>query len=329
MPFFSIILPVYNAKDYIEKTVESILKQSFTDFELLVVDDGATDGSGDIVRTLSEEHQEIKYFRKKNGGICAARNYGLERATGEYVLFCDHDDIMVGGVLDKVYEILNGRKLDVLKFSYQTYVVFEGKETKNYINRCEAAPDYKEVEALKNDYQQFNNFINTVWNGAYKRTYLRNKGLTFDESIRFGQEDVIFNLHVLENGCRYGMIEDIFYYHYIRYGQSTSRKYNENKLYAILNSVRLEKSFFGSDLSKDVAISMTDKYVRSFFVAIGGNDLQKKELNKWIDVLRVEIPKISLFRCISILISKPKTAVKLLLFKFRFYGLLRNLLRGQ
>ena len=89
----SIIVPVYNSEKYLPETAQSILKQSFSDFELILVDDGSKDGSGKICDQLAAKDTRIKVIHKTNGGICSARNAGLKEAAGEYIAFCDNDDI--------------------------------------------------------------------------------------------------------------------------------------------------------------------------------------------------------------------------------------------
>lgn len=331
MPFFSIILPVYNAKKYVAETVKSILNQSFQDFELIVINDGATDGSDVIVKNFVSENENIKFFSKTNGGICQSRNYGIERAKGKYIMFSDHDDIMIEGALERAFTFLMKNSVDVLKFSYQTFVIHDGIESKSYINYCEDRDSVNYSDSLKRNYTQFNNFINTVWNGVYRKDYIIANELKFDETIKFGQEDVIFNLQVLRNNCTYGMINDIYYYHYIRYGQSTSRVFDLNKLQAIVESMKLEKVFFKNDIKDEIAVDMADKYIRSFFVSLGisKNSLNKIENDNLMKIFNNELPNVSLLKCMFLVINKPKAVFKILLFRLHLFKILKYLLKGQ
>lgn len=92
MPKISIIVPVYNVEKYLEKCVRSILAQTFTDFELILVDDGSPDSSGAMCDQFAEQDQRVKVIHKENGGLSDARNAGIELATGEYLGFVDSDD---------------------------------------------------------------------------------------------------------------------------------------------------------------------------------------------------------------------------------------------
>ncbi len=112
-PFFSVIIPVYNVKDYLERCLDSVLAQGFDSYEILVVDDGSTDESGKICDAYAEK-TGMTVFHKPNGGLSDARNYGLERACGEYVLFLDSDDFIETDAFTRLFEELQMRQVDML-----------------------------------------------------------------------------------------------------------------------------------------------------------------------------------------------------------------------
>ncbi|MFR2551722.1 MAG: glycosyltransferase [Clostridioides difficile] len=126
MPKISIIVPVYNVEKYLEKCVRSILAQTFTDFELILVDDGSLDSSGAMCDQFAEQDQRVKVIHKENGGLSDARNAGIELATGEYLGFVDSDDY----IADDMYELLytNIVKEDADLSICGIYDVYEGKE---------------------------------------------------------------------------------------------------------------------------------------------------------------------------------------------------------
>ena len=103
-PKFSIIVPVYKVEDYLQACVDSLLAQEeYEDqMEILLIDDGSPDRSGELCDRLAEAHEQIKAFHKPNGGLSSARNYGLDRAAGEYVLFVDSDDVIEPDTLKKI-----------------------------------------------------------------------------------------------------------------------------------------------------------------------------------------------------------------------------------
>ena len=102
--FYSIVIPVYNAQDYIERAIKSIQQQSFQDYEVICIDDGSKDNSSKILDRLCENDERIRVFHCENGGVSKARNTGIDLARGEYILFMDSDDEYVPEALADVYK---------------------------------------------------------------------------------------------------------------------------------------------------------------------------------------------------------------------------------
>lgn len=113
---FSIVIPVYNVKEYLKKCLDSILNQTYQNFELIVVDDGSTDESKDICDEYVKKDDRIKVFHKKNGGLSDARNYGVKHTDGDYLLFIDSDDYIEKLLLDKLNKCLLSSKVDIIRF---------------------------------------------------------------------------------------------------------------------------------------------------------------------------------------------------------------------
>ena len=104
MPFFSVIIPVYNKDKFVAKTLKSVLNQSFIDFEIIVVNDGSTDESEHVILNLRDKR--IRYFSKKNEGVAAARNFGIEKATADYICFLDADDYWFPNFLETMHQCI-------------------------------------------------------------------------------------------------------------------------------------------------------------------------------------------------------------------------------
>ena len=107
MPIISVIVPVYNAENYLHRCIDSILAQTFTDFELLLINDGSTDNSGEICNAYAQKYPCIRMFHKNNGGVSSARNLGLTKANGEWIVFVDSDDWIEPHYLNVLYQ--NGK----------------------------------------------------------------------------------------------------------------------------------------------------------------------------------------------------------------------------
>ena len=117
MPKFSIIIPVYNTYNYLERCLSSVFNQSFSDYEVIVVNDGSTDDSYKIIERFEKEYSNLKYFFKDNGGLSIARNYGVSKARGEYILFLDSDDYYELDLLKNLNDSLDN--CDVVRFGVQ------------------------------------------------------------------------------------------------------------------------------------------------------------------------------------------------------------------
>ena len=140
MARFSIIIPVYNVERYLDTCVESVLAQTFTDFEVLLIDDGATDSSGTICDCLAEKDSRVRVIHQENQGLSGARNTGIREAKGYYLLFLDGDDWWSHpAVLENVARRLEETQADVLSFDYQKS--FDGQKEPPYFNK-ENAQDY-------------------------------------------------------------------------------------------------------------------------------------------------------------------------------------------
>ena len=145
-------------------------------------------------------------------------------------------------------------------------------------------------------------------------------------------EDVIYNLNYIVRNQKIIMIQDVLYTHYIRYGQSTSRKYDINKIFSFYKSIELERDFLGNELDASVAIQLMGKYIRSFFVAVntGNLNITEKNTKMLINQFREKINiSLSLKELILNFNLYQKDVLKVVLLKLKMYRILKNLLKGQ
>lgn len=115
----SVVVPVFNTAPYLKRCIESILRQSYQNFELILIDDGSTDGSGDICDYFAGQDQRVKVFRQDNSGVCAARNLGIEKMVGAYFMFLDSDDTLDTSALELCYDRIVKDNSDVVVFGWQ------------------------------------------------------------------------------------------------------------------------------------------------------------------------------------------------------------------
>ena len=183
----SIIVPVYNVEPYIPRCIDSIMCQSFTDFELLLVDDGSTDGSGKICDAYAEKDSRIRVFHKENRGVSSARNLGLDEAKGEWVYFMDPDDEIVSDALLCLVKGIN-EEVDVVMGGYDE-IGLDGKLVNSMKPHSERLLDRKEslrplFSPYSSDYAPYNGYVGYVWIRLFRLSVIHDHRLRFDESIK-------------------------------------------------------------------------------------------------------------------------------------------------
>lgn len=187
-PLLSVIVPVYNVEKYLRRCIDSILAQTSTDFELLLIDDGSTDNSGLICDEYVMNDNRIKVFHKENGGVSSARNMGLDNARGEWICFCDADDWVKSGFLSAFCGMMDHG--DLLSQGFYSPNWFN-RESKDVFEPAGIYQDDRYLPFILELYK--NNHLGFIWCKAFKRKIINENHLKFDENIYF-MEDLIFVL---------------------------------------------------------------------------------------------------------------------------------------
>lgn len=214
----SIIVPVYNVEKYIEKCIESIIKQSYSNLEIILVNDGTNDTSGSICEKYCELDERIKYITKLNGGLSSARNAGLEIATGEFVLFVDSDDFIDIDLVKDCVLFINNNNTDLVIFNYnkiyENGIISKGLE----LSLSNNTYNLNEIGLDNYFYKYFLNYKHGVeaWNRFYKRSLIENNGIRFVDNKKIFAEDLLFNLYYLVHVKKIGTIEKSYYNYLIR-----------------------------------------------------------------------------------------------------------------
>ncbi|WP_443596824.1 glycosyltransferase [Agathobacter sp.] len=207
---FSIIIPVYNAEKYLKECVDSILKQTYQHYEVILVNDESTDSSAFICDGYVEQDKRVKVIHKKNGGTADSRNVGLDNATGDYIMFMDNDDYWKSvDVLEKIEVKLKESRADVLMFDTMEY--WQNKDefsmSSKKCERKEVVNQPKEI-ALK---AIIGNGLlyRAVWAKVVKADLIRENHLYFEKGIR--NEDTDWTAKMLLCAKSYDWHEDVFY----------------------------------------------------------------------------------------------------------------------
>lgn len=193
-PFFSVIVPVYEVEDYLDRSIKSVLSQNFNSFEIILVDDGSPDQSGKICDTYADLSFKIKVIHKLNGGASDARNVGLTAATGDYIIFLDGDDYWEGTeVLKDMHEILATKNPDLLVFG-STDVYDEEQISINIYKEFHVEEIEKDKTSAIKSLILNNQFPGAAWKFFVKRKLLTENEIFFIKGIK--AEDIDWVLHV-------------------------------------------------------------------------------------------------------------------------------------
>lgn len=221
MPRLSIIVPVYKVEKYIHKCVDSILNQTFTDFELILVDDGSPDNCGRICDEYAEKDSRVKVIHKKNGGLSDARNYGIDAAEGSILGFVDSDDDIDHNMYKSMIEYMDSNDLDVV--CADTYVI------KN--NKKKFKPRYPKAKIFYNKDGVIEILDGTLDNAAWNKIYKRS--VVGDVRYPKGRiyEDVATTYKFMYAASRVGYMCRPFYNYYKRKGSIVASSFNSKSRY--------------------------------------------------------------------------------------------------
>lgn len=184
----SIIIPVFNVEKYLDQCIQSILGQGFRDYELLLVDDGSRDMSGEICDFYAEHNSRVKVFHRHNAGVSAARNFGLEQATGEWITFIDADD-WIGS---NYFECFNQKIDNDVDWIFLSIDRVSKSEIRSMFR---FTPGLLTQTGFLDKYSLYTHFPGPCAK-MYRAALVRNNGILFDEDLNFG-EDAVFNVEYL------------------------------------------------------------------------------------------------------------------------------------
>lgn len=202
----SIIVPIFNSEKYLQDCIESIASQNHKDWELLLIDDGSTDSSGEIAMNWGRRDDRVRYYKKENGGVSSARNFGLDKANGEYVTFFDSDDIIHPAMLSML-------SANIERFDISACL------TTRFMNNPVIGPlsnttEHIELPSKTDIYLKFSsyNLLHPPYAKIYKRSIIDEWNIRFNENLKLG-EDLCFNLDYLEHASSAVIIPEQLYYY--------------------------------------------------------------------------------------------------------------------
>ena len=283
---FSIIIPVYNVKDYIEECVKSVLEQTFASYEIILVDDGSTDGSGELCDKLAEIDHRIFCYHKDNGGLSSARNYGIDKAKGSYLYFLDSDDFLRQGALADFDSYIRQYNNPDIITENGMCIFSEGKVTRD--------ENYKGGDTFgkKDGKTALLMFLNgaphfSACGKCFSNEFWKANGFKFTENITSEDLDIVYK--IIFKASTIVMTEQSYYvYRPLREG-SITHNYSEKKISDILSIIDRWEGFLDvngcpEDICEGVRHLLGNVYVYYVLLKInktgGHSDLMHKAEEK-------------------------------------------------
>ena len=279
----SVIVPVYNTEKYLEKCLDSLVNQTLKDIEIIVVNDGTKDNSQKIIDKYKKKYKNIKSYIKENGGLSDARNFGIEKASGDYLSFIDSDDYVSTNMYEKMYNKAISGNFDIVvcDFNY----IYEDSD----VIKCSSSKINGDTTNIKK--VMFDNFP-AVWNKIYKKKLL--KDIRFKKKVWF--EDVEFIYRVLPYVKSIGVVKEPFNYYLQREGSIT--KSVDPRIYNYIDNWNGVVEYYKEkNLYDKYKLELEYSYVRYIYATFIKQALSfdkeeyKKAVNKAITNVKNNFPK--------------------------------------
>ena len=340
--FISIIVPVYNSSLFLKRCLSSIEMQTFKNFEVIIVDDGSTDGSAQIIDLYSEKKSQFHVFHNSNHGVSFSRNFGIEHSNGNLICFVDSDDYLDATFLEKMYKQIKNNDIVFCRFDivsanaidrfFETKLIHLLKNPSNIELMIVENYFYKDKNVIFTD-RVFGSCCRSLF---YKEIISKNN-LCFKNDVKLG-EDLLFMMEYLKFVKHSGFVDE-YLYHYQNNENSAVKKYASNyiKNFYInrISTLKYELSFF--KMKKDVFYS---KYLCNYIKMLFNFAFVINEIKINPNHSSAELKKIkqrdykmyldfSIFKIRKITVLSFKRIALLILIKFRLYHLIGLFLRGK
>lgn len=260
----SIIVPVYNVRLYIEECVDSLLAQDYKDCEIILVDDGSTDGSSEICENLLQRDSRIRVVHQKNGGLSAARNTGLEYTQGEYISFIDPDDIVSPSMFTDLIAALEKNNAAVAICNFEVF---------NKVDRYKATRYKYDVVDYSKDKQIefFAPAFDSSCNRVFRAEPIRKYNIIFEHKNKVAQEDYWFQIRLFTHISRVATIADTHYKYRERGSSITKSRSDGDITNRCLNFLTYTKEYISLHSKRAYDDFLNYAYVNMFMASINNS----------------------------------------------------------
>ena len=250
----SVVIPVYNTEKYVAATLHSIMEQDLKDIEVIVVDDGSTDNSYTILKTISIQDNRIRLLQQRNQGQGAARNLGMKYATGEYIYFMDSDDLLSRNTLSQCYQKCQTHNLDFVFFDAEVFGLTDLSIKFNYRRSHLVKDDIYSGLSILEKLIDIKGYQVPVWLNFINLSFLKTTGINFHEGIHHEDQLFTFLLYVYAN--RVGRIDEAFFKRRVRPNSTMTSKFSRSKaesyFFIARKLVKLKKTMKNPKLNRIV-----------------------------------------------------------------------------
>lgn len=274
----SVIVPIYNAEKCIKKCIESILNQTKKELEIILINDGSTDNTEEVIKSFKDSR--IKYYKNKNQGIGKTRNFGIDKATGEYIMFLDSDDYMSKDECELLYNKCLEEDLDICICDF--YRVYDDRKEETRL------PDFKSSSLRENPDIITENL--NPWGKIFNRKMLLDNNIKFVEDLKY--EDAPFVIEAFCNAKKIGKINECLHYYVIHNNSETTVR--DERCFDILKIVDKIRNYTkNKDYLKEKIDKLTVRILTNYTIQ-QRNQKDKKTAMKFIDqafdYLNKEVP---------------------------------------
>ena len=275
----SVIVPIYNAEKYLKKCIDSLVNQTKKELEIILVNDGSTDNTEKIIKKYTDER--IKYYKNDNHGIGYTRNFGINKATGKYIMFLDSDDYVEKNICEELFNKAEKDDLDLVVCDF--YKEYENGKKEEIITKS------FNNSSLKNNPDIITEYL-APWAKLYKRDLLVNNNIKFVENLKY--EDAPFVIEALDKAKSIGKVDKCLV-HYIIHGNSETTV-RDKRIFDILKIIKKIRDYAKEkDYLKDKIDKLTVRIVTNYTIQ-QREQKDKKDAMKFIDeaftLLKKEVP---------------------------------------
>lgn len=303
----SIIMPVYNSALYLDNTINSIIRQTFSDFELIIVDDCSTDNSVHIINNYCLQNSNIKLIECiSNGGQSRARNMAIQYAIGEYIYFMDSDDILPQGAIEVLVNEIETGNYDIVIGDVRTIGV---ANEKLYSTRCVSSEIYTNNNDIINRYTKVGWCV-APWAKLFSKNFLLTHNIQFKEGIIL--EDELFTFTYVYYAQKVKIIPDIVYDYYIRGNSTMTQKISVKHLNGMRGDIEGMKAILSGNYSSPLtSCIITMSYRLAETVLLG--DFKSETKEKYLLFLEAEVTFPIILRSLKFGITKVVKSIMFLL----------------